>query len=512
MTLQIAGWRRCALLFVCGALSTLTLPPFFMAPLAIPSFSILYLFLQQASSPKRAFFDGWWWGMGFYVSGLYWFCIALLTDPEKFAWLIPFALFGLNAIIALYPALACLLFKKTKMAGLAGAFVFSVVWVSVEYVRGHILSGFPWNLAGYMFAATDASMQLASWVGVYGLTWVTILLAVMPVCLVDGVTRRPRAWIVNIALYSALCISVGLGYGRIADVKDETVPNVLIRLVQGNINQTQKWDASQRMQGVYEHVRLTQLPGHEHVTHVVWPETAVPYALQSEDALSKVLGYSMPKNAILITGALRIAGKNDNDWEMFNNIIALDQNGTIVGHYDKNRLVPFGEFLPLRFLIPDALHLPVGEKDFSQGTPGVTLSIPSAEHAMLPLICYEVIFPEMAREDSASVSPKWILNITNDAWFGNSIGPYQHFHMARMRAAENGLPLIRSANTGISAVIDAYGRVRASMALETKGTLDAELPISLPETLYRQFGDRPLFVLIFVSFLLIIYQRSRGFL
>lgn len=494
--------------FICGVMATLALPPFFLLPLLIPSLSGLYRRVVLASSARAAFVDGWWWGMGFFISGLYWFCIALLTDPEKFAWLIPFTLLGLNAIIALYPAVACALFRRIGVTGgVSGVLVFAGVWTAVEWVRGHAFSGFPWNLPGYVFTAFDTTLQLASLVGAYGLTWLAVLLATLPALLAERSVSYRRAAMVVAGAYALFFIAVGWGYGRLAGNPTAYVPDVMLRLVQANIDQAQKWDPAKRMQGVHEHIRLTQSPGIERVTHVIWPETAVPYPLTSDPALAKMLGRSMPESALLITGALRVdQPAGGGDWDMFNSLVALDHRGAVAAHYDKHRLVPFGEFIPLRRLIPDSLSLPVGEKDFAQGPRGVTLDIPN-NIPMLPLICYEAIFPELAVHDPSFPAPAWILNVTNDAWFGDSAGPHQHFHMARMRAVETGLPLVRAANTGISAVIDGMGRAIQTLPLGEEGIIDSALPRAVAGSFYARLGDSLLYALIFLTCLLIIDKK-----
>ncbi len=231
----------------------------------------------------------------------------------------------------------------------------------------------------------------------------------------------------------------------------------MLRLVQANISQPHKWDPRLQLQGLRQYVHLMQSPGLENVTHIIWPETAVPYAIEAGSPLARDLGGSIPAGKFLITGALRLDGKED-DFKIWNSLVALDHNGGIVGSYDKYRLVPFGEFLPLRSILPKAWLTPVGDKDFSRGPGAQTLELPGFP-AISPLICYEGIFPGAVIDESHR--PQLLLNVTNDAWFGMSTGPHQHFEMSRMRAVEQAIPLVRVANTGISAIVDSYGRVAA---------------------------------------------------
>jgi apolipoprotein N-acyltransferase len=503
----LLGWRRNALAFFCGVLMTLALPPVFALPLLIPAFTILYWLVDAAPTPRRAFADGWWWGMGWHVTGLYWFCIALLTDPEKFAWLIPPCLIGLNAIIALYAGIACWLWKKTRTRGLAGIVVFSIIWVIVEFARGHLFTGFPWNLAGYAFNISDALLQMASLVGVYGLTWFAVLLGVIPAAFFDVRIEKKQALRAIAAVYIVLLIGVGWGEWRLMHAQSGDT-GIRLRLVQANIEQNMRWDPAYRRHVLDEHIRLTREPGIENIDVVIWPETSVPYALKSGDVLTKLLGHAIAPRAHLVFGGLRIEG-NQNDWRMFNSMQVLDHTGSIVNYYDKVRLVPFGEFIPFRSLLPKSLLTPAGEKDFSVGRQGMTLDIPDAAHAALPLICYEVIFPEMMSADPSFAKPTWLLNITNDAWFGESSGPHQHFEMARMRSVEQGLPLVRVANTGISAVIDAYGRVLSKMGLGDKGFIDVALPNPLThKNPYVSYKNGILIWLIFLGLILIISQNK----
>ena len=243
---------------------------------------------------------------------------------------------------------------------------------------------------------------------------------------------------------------------------------VKLRLVQANIQQHHKWNPARQMEGLRAYVALTQSEGIESITHIIWPETAVPYALAADSTLVKRLGMTLLPHQHLITGALQIE-----DEQVFNALVDINAKGAIVGQYHKHKLVPFGEFLPLRPLIPDALETPVGMRDMAAGEGVQTLSWPNLP-PVSPLICYEVIFPELAaRKD---MRPAWLLSVTNDAWFGASTGPYQHLAAARMRAVEQGLPMVRVANTGITAVYDAYGREIARIPLNTSGVVDIGLP------------------------------------
>lgn len=481
---KLTRWQRNISAFCFGVCATFTLAPFYFFPLIIPAYAGLYLLVLNAGSSKRAFADGWWWGWGFYISGLYWFCIALLTDAEKFAWAIPFALFGLNAIIALYPALACLLFyclsfprrreslpdsgmaykEIPACAGMTRVLKFSLIWLAVEYARGHLFTGFPWNLAGYSFGFSDYSLQLASVLGAYGLTFFTVLLGTSFALIKSNKKFALLIW----AIFSA---SLLWGWHRLDNAGEGEVSGAVLRLVQADILQPHKWDPKLQKKNLEDYIALTQSPGMEKVTHVIWPETATPYALRSESSLARHLGAALPDGVVLITGALRFDGEG-RDADFYNSVMAINHEGKIIGNYDKHALVPFGEFMPFRALIPKSLNLPVGDKDFSTGPGAQTLNWQGLPPVSV-LVCYEGVFPEYAVDPDRR--PDFLLNLTNDAWFGMSSGPHQHFQMARMRAVEQGLPMVRVANTGISAYIDEYGRIKQQLALGEKGVLDIVL-------------------------------------
>ncbi len=538
---RLAGWRRNLFAFAMGICATLTLAPFYFFPLIIPAYAGLFILVRNSVSWKRVFADGWWWGWGFYISGLYWFCIALLTEPEKFAWAIPFALFGLNAIIAIYPGVACLLFylfigktvipspvsehgvnsaegtlqnnqknndkilrlrlrfaQDDKLLSLANCIAFSLIWLIVEYARGHLFSGFPWNLAGYSFSFSDSSLQLASISGAYGLTFFAVLLGASIAIIKTNKIFVLAVW----GLFAGLLV---WGNARLESATEGEATGAVLRLVQANILQPHKWDPKLQQKNLEEYISLTQSEGLEKITHVIWPETATPFVLRSDTSLAYGLGRMLPEGALLITGALRSDGEGD-DKQYYNSVVMIDGSGYIVGNYDKHALVPFGEFMPLRYLIPKSIKLPVGDKDFSVGEGVRTLKWQGLPPVSV-LVCYEGIFPEFAVDNNNR--PDWLLNVTNDAWFGMSSGPYQHFAMARMRAVEQGLPLVRVANTGITAYMDEYGQIKQQLALGIKGIMDVPLRrSSLYGTLYTKYGNIIAFITICFSLFFILHCKK----
>ncbi len=501
----LTTWRRRAAAFILGACAVLALPPFFLVPFLVPAFTGLLLLLESASSQKWAFWDGWWWGYGFYLAGLYWVCISMLTDVARYGWMIPFALLGLPAVIAIFPALTCACARRCFVDGeiFKNLMRFCVIFGIVEFLRGHVLTGFPWNLAGYAWMATDASAQAASVLGIYGLTLLTVMFAAAPALLM----WRRGALMLGVIWFPAVLMVAGGAYRLQTAGETNFIPDVRLRLVQPNIAQHHKWDPSRQQEMLEHQIRLSLTPKEARPTHIIWPETAVPYLLAPDTQLAFLLGKVAPPGGALVIGGLRAENTGSPDWKVWNSLAVLDSNGAFISAYDKHHLVPFGEYMPLRFLLPvSAEHLIAGIKDFSDGSGPALLSVPGLPEAS-PLICYEAIFPETAVPVGGKRAG-WLLNITNDAWFGRSTGPQQHFHMSRMRAIEQGLPLVRVANTGISAVTDSYGRITALLGLGEEGVLDAALPDTAPPTWYGRCGNT-LFWLLAAFMLAATYVSSR---
>lgn len=487
---SVSNWHRRGIAILLGICAAIALPPFYALPFLIPAFAGLFLLLQYAPTRRQAFFDGWWWGFGHFTAGLYWICISLWVEPEKFAWLTPFALFGLPAILAVYTGLVAWLLKLSELRIADRGqriVVFSVLWVIVEYARAHLFTGFPWNLIGYVWTVSDAMLQFASMAGIYGLSWITVIAASMPSLYVDEYSaasvRRPV-----IAVVLLLTGIMLFGLWRL-ETHPTRYTDIKVRIVQANIPQALKWRPNEVAEGLRKHMRITRLPGIESVKLVIWPETAIPYYVSSETSLTRDLGAVLPEGALLLAGGIR----NDaSRMQVWNSIFAIDGAGRIMAQYDKHHLVPFGEYIPFRGILPvEAVAVDMG--DFSRG-PGPQTLIAGAFPPFSPLICYEAIFPDEVTDRTGRA--QWLLSLTDDAWFGVSSGPYQDVQMARVRAVEQGLPLLRAANTGISGGFDAYGREITSMSLEKEGALDLYLPISE----YRQiiFGRYPQSGILFI--------------
>ncbi len=499
---QLSGWRRCAGALALGALGALALPPVHAVPLLIASLVGL-LWLSVGAKPVRgAFFLGWWFGFGHFLVGVQWMANAFLTDVERFGWMIPFAVGGLAAVLAVFPALALAATAASRFRGAARVVLFAAAWVFFEWLRGWIFTGFPWALVAHAWAFSDAAMQVAALGGGWSLSFLTILAAAMPATLATAGapagTKARGAVACVLVSWAAIAVLWAGGAARLAGAEPPDVPGVTLRLVQAAIDPRQKAAADMREVDLERHLALTtDTPGFANVTHVVWPETAVRYLVERSPDLRRALGAAAPPGGALITGAPRAEPLDGDIERVWNSMVALDSAGRILATYDKFHLVPFGEYVPYGRFLPFLRKLTPGSMDFSAGPGPRTLRLPGLPPAS-PLICYEIVFP--GRVVDRSDRPAWLLNLTNDAWFGTSSGPYQHFASARFRAVEEGLPLVRAANTGISAVVDAFGRVRGQIALGASGVLDSPLPGALPGlTPYARLGNWTLVILLTVA-------------
>jgi len=491
---RVAGWRRALLAAALGALSVFALPPGNLVFLLIPAFTGLFWLIDQRESAKGALIDGWWFGFGFFAVGLYWISFAFLVKPEQFAWMIPVAVFGFSGFLALFPAAASALYRTTvgkrvsprTTEGAGRVLVFAALWTAAEWVRGWILTGFPWNLIGTAWSFSDAMLQTAALTGVYGLSLLTVSIAAMPAVLGFGDSdgNRGRRPVIAAALILALVWTGGAV--RLASADGGEVPGVRFRLVQPNIDQKIKWLPELRDRHIVTQARMSLQPPQESdlptPTHVIWAEAAAPLFLARSQSRLALVGQAAPIGGQVITGAIRA----DKVGRIYNSLHAIGGDGKITATYDKSHLVPFGEYVPFREILKFAKVTP-GGRDYSAGPGPTTLRIPGLP-TVSPLICYEAVFS--GRVVDASERPHWLLNLTNDGWYGRTAGPYQHFTAARMRAVEEGLPLVRVANTGISGVVDAYGRVTASLGLGRIGVVDAGLPRRLEkQTPYGALGD-----------------------
>ncbi|MFJ5367623.1 apolipoprotein N-acyltransferase [Bosea sp. CER48] len=497
------GWRKRFIALLAGASGALALPPLDLWPVIIVPMTVAIWLLDgavgtgMAARFRSGFAAGWWWGFGFFLAGLWWLGAAFLVEADKFAWAMPLGVVALPAFLAFFPALAFGCARLFWPAGAQRILVFAVALAASEWLRGHVLTGFPWNVYGMMLAGEIRFAQFASLAGLYGLTLLAVAIGAAPAVIGTAKTSAGRWAAPSIALVG-LAALFGYGVWRLPPGPSPVVAGVKLRLMQPNLPQDAKFNGRNGEAILNQYLALSDratsptTPGLQNVTHLIWPESAFPFLLgRTPGALSRIAAV-LPPDVTLITGAAR-AGEmlpGEGRPPIYNAIQVVNDEGVIVASYDKVHLVPFGEYLPpfldtliRRVGLSEFVAIPGG---FTAGSSRVPLAVKGLPTAA-PLICYEAVFP-------GEVAPRgpragYFLNLTNDGWFGQTSGPYQHFAQARLRSIEEGLPLVRVANTGISAVVDAYGRTVASLPLGVEGVLDASLPRSGPETLYGRVGD-----------------------
>jgi apolipoprotein N-acyltransferase len=513
------GWRRRAIAFVAGAVSALAMAPFDLWPVLALTFPVLVWLIDGAGAgPRAAFAAGWWFGFGYFLAGLYWIGMALLVEADRFAWFLPLAVIGIPAGLALFTGFGTLIARQLWSAGPARILAFAVGLTIAEWLRGFVLTGFPWNSFGQALAAMPALAQTASLVGLWGLTLIALVTLASPAVFADPPEATRRPWLLPAISAVLLVALAGFGLFRLGTIEVGNVAGVRLRIMQPNLAQDEKFrpSAKNRVLDLYSSVsdRATapDRSGLRDVTHLIWPESAFPFFLEREpDALAR-LADLLPPGVVLITGAARAeqgdAGKSEP--RAYNSIRVIGDDGAILGTYDKVHLVPFGEFLPFQNFLEQLgfEQLTRVRGGFTPGARRRTLTVPRLPSAA-PLFCYEAIFPGAVLPDGER--PEWLLNVTNDAWFGNTPGPYQHFAQARLRTIEEGLPLVRAANSGVSAVIDPLGRILHIRELGVDGVIDSSLPQSIPPTIYARFRDAPiLFAIILLVLTIFAAKRTRS--
>lgn len=485
------GWQVLGVSFIAGALLALAFAPYGFWPLIFISLPILYTTLHAATSVRQSILRAFLFGYGYFMAGTWWIAKAMLVDVEKFGWLMPISILGLSAAMAAWFALFGWLIYMLRARHVAvNLFLFATLWVLVEFLRSLGMFGFPWNLLGYTALASLPVAQMASVVGVYGLSFFVVLLGVAP--LLWQTRYRYLAWVAPL-----LMIAAAYSYGAWRIPATIEMTETRLRIVQPSVPQSLKWTAEGKEDSLRTHAGLMRAPYNaSRPDLIIWSETAFPFTLRANSPWPARLGSILAANQILLTGAVLAEGEEENT-KLWNGFVGIDGQGVVQARYEKHQLVPFGEFMPFRGVLPLDKITP-GTIDFSRGAGVRTLHVAGVP-PFSPLICYEVIFPWLAAD--AHDRPEWLLNVTNDGWYGNSAGPYQHFAMARMRAIEQGLPLVRAANNGISAVIDPYGRVVAALPLNAQDVLDSALPKQILPTRESLSSAWFAWIILFVTFL-----------
>lgn len=480
------------------------LPPVSFAPALFAAFPLLVWQLDGAAGWRGAAARGWWFGFGHFLAGTFWIANALLVQPDRFAWLIPFATAGLSACLALYPAAACA-FARLLRAGWPRVCGLACAWTALEMLRGVAFTGFPWNPIGSVWADYPPMIQSAALVGVFGIGLATAALAAWPALLARGGGAARAALFGPPLVVAALWAG---GAARLSGAGSAAVPGVGLAIVQPAIDQRDKIAPGASGRNLARHLAWTARAAPGRVTHVVWPETAIQRPVSRAPAFREAAARAVPVGGYLLAGTVRMTPRGVRPTRVWNSLQVFDSRGEVAAVYDKAHLVPFGEYLPLRW-IPGLSGIAAGGLDFSAGPGPRTLAVPG-----LPpfgaLICYEIVFPGAVVDPERR--PSWLLNLTNDGWFGDSTGPHQHFAAARLRAVEEGLPVVRAANSGISGVIDAYGRVQARLGLGRAGVLEADLPAPLAgPTPFARAGNLPVAAFVLVCAALLAWRfRAAG--
>lgn len=495
--MNLRGWRAIGAAFLAGALAALAMPPLYWLPLAVLGIVAFVWLWRTAPGPKSALLRGWAWGTGHFAVGSYWIIEAFFVPPADFKLLGPPIVAGLALLLGFFPGLAAgaasrLVARWPRLGGRYRSLVLlALTWTVAEWLRGHLFTGYPWNPLAHVWAFATPLLQGAALFGVYGLGALTFLILAAPLA----------GWRASVAALIAVGAAGWLGQQAIQAAPGQ---GPMLRIVQPNVPQAEKWRPENQSRELAQLVELSRRPGFDGLAAVIWPETAPPFIIEPGSLALRVMAQAAPPGGYLLTGAARSGNRPvDGVW---NSLLAINPSGAVLATYDKVHLVPLGEYIPFhRQLAPVSGF--IGRGSFEEGESRTTISLPGLA-GFSPVICYEAIFP--GEVTGPGERPRWLLNVTNDAWFGLSSGPYQHLVSARLRAVEEGLPMIRAANTGISAVIDANGQVLASLGMQQQGIIDHPLPPPLEATPYSRWGDWTLFALVVLLSVVSFAGRSPG--
>lgn len=479
----LTGWRRFGFAVLMGGFSALGFAPFSLFPCLLLGLAALVLLLDGAATdPKpirRAAQTGFAFGFGQFLVGLHWIGYAFLVDADSHAWQIPFVAVLFPGGLALFFAAAAAVAARFWKRDLSRIFVLTVTVSLTEWLRGHILTGFPWNLPAYGWGASLAVLQANALFGAYGLSLLTVLFGFSLAALFEA---KPR-WQLPAIMAGCFALLFAWGSYRLATTPQSSVPGITLRLVQPNIPQAEKYQRRYVLRNWRRLIDLSQKEG-RNPSIIIWPEAAPPFLLEEQPlALDQIARLTQGKLG-LMTGGIRREITAVNELRYSNSFFLFGSDGALRDVTDKFHLVPFGEYLPFEKTL-NALGLAklTGiDGSFAPGPGPKSLALPGAG-IVTPLICYEILFPG---EVAGPQRPDWFVNVTDDSWFGPWAGPRQHLLVARVRAIEEGAPVVRDANTGISAIIDPLGRISASLGLGKAGVVDGSLPAAIVATPYTR--------------------------
>lgn len=484
-------WTRLTLAMALGALAATGLAPLGYWPVTMLVLLTVPTLFLSAVSARQAALTGLALGAGWFAHALIWIVEPFLVDPIRHGWMAPFAVSFMALGGGAFWAVGFGAAYRLGHSDLGRVIALILTWSLVEFARAYLLTGFPWAALAQIWPDSDTALLLA-WIGPQGLALATLLATLLP----GVILTRPQTWPIKTTSLAPAVILFGLSL-TLAQARPEKAPltGATVRLIQPNAPQHKKWDPAYMPVFFQRQIDFTSAESKMGTRPdlIVWPETSVPTLLNHADQALAAITRAAAGTPVVL-GLQRTE-----DAQYFNSLIYLDATGIVSGRYDKQHLVPFGEYVPLGDLAARiGIHgLAAQEGNGFSAGPGPQLLEMGALGMALPLICYEAVFPQ----DISGVSGRadFLLQITNDAWFGTASGPQQHLAQAQMRAIEQGLPMIRAANTGVSAMIDPWGRITAHLPLGQAGFVDATLPQPRPATLYARTGDMPVFLLLLLA-------------
>ncbi len=525
-TMLSHGWRRFVLLVLAGAIAGLSVPPLFFLPALFLAMPIWVWALDGAERLRGwrrlfgpAFSIGFAFGLGYFLVAFHWLGAAFFIDGGWVLAAMPFAILGLAALIALFWGLASALAHLSWSHGWVRILTLAAWLTAAEFARGHVFTGFPFDLLGYSLTGTDEMMQLASVVGVYGLTFLAPLLAMTPSLVWPA---DNRGWSQRLApVFLALLViagQLGFGWNRLSGTVSTERQDMALRLVQPLVYEHADFGNVDPVALIDRLLMLSDMrmnpndQGLEDITHLVWPESSLPFFLETyPEALARIARL-LPEQASLLAGVPRrpfATSLQDNSAPPHNSVVAIDTEGEVVASYDKSHLVPFGEYLPF-----GEFFALLGIRQFVPGADGWSpgdvkrrlLNLPAAP-APLVLVCYEIIF---SGDLGDTAGAQFLLNLTNDAWFDGSVGPAQHAHHARLRAVEEGMSLVRAANTGLTFATDPLGRVTTALAPGEMAVLDVRPHERLAGTVFQSVRHWPVLIAVLAGILAGFVASRRG--
>lgn len=498
--------------FLVGSLLDLAFAPFNLIIFAFISIGIFYKTITEINDLKKVFFTSFFYNFGFFVFGIYWICNSLLIDPLAFAWLIPFAITLIPALMAIYFAIMIYAYKylmqklKVKSPSLQ-IFFFGFFWFLSELIRGFLFTGFPWNLLGYMWFFSENMVQVASLIGVDALSFLMVLF-ILNWTLFFSKKNKKIDKIFGILLLFLWLIMWLYGNFKL----DKNYPQNLkkignFRLIQANIEQKNKWQDHEKLQNLELHQNLTLASDLGNIDAILWSETSIPEIIAPQNySLIGTISSLASKQRYLISGGIHLEGSNYNDYQIWNSMFVFDDNG-VNQFYDKQHLVPFGEYVPLHqylsfLFIDDVVNkITGGGVGFSSGQGEKIIKLP--KFSFIPLLCYEVIFSNELVNES-NINADLMINLTNDSWFGKATGPYQHLQMSQMRAIEFAKPMLRVAQTGITANINHQGKIIDKIELNQRGAINVEVYKNPKTSFYARNQHLAVILIIFINFLTLI--------